>query len=59
MKINIHIDHQDNFTFGLMIAAIFVIWFAFALFSRNTQQCPGAEEWFESQPARPSSGMEW
>jgi len=59
MKINIHIKNQDNFIFGLMIVGLVIVWFAFALFTSETIRSPETEEWLESQPAQPSSGMEW
>ena len=59
MRIHIHIKNQEDFTFGLMIASLVVLWFAFVLFAPETTRSPETEKWLESQPAQPSSGMEW
>lgn len=53
------VKNQDDFSFGLMIAALIVLWFAFVAFAPETEHAPETETWLASQDAQPSSGMEW
>ncbi len=57
--IHITIKNADNFTFGLMIAGLVILWFAFVAFAPETKHAPETQAYLDSQMAMPSNGMEW
>lgn len=57
--IHITIKNADNFVFGLMIAALVVLWFAFVAFAPETKHAPETQEWLNSQPRQVSNGLDY
>jgi hypothetical protein len=57
--IHITIKNADDFAFTLMLVGLVLLFFAFVAFAPETKHAPETQEWLDSQPARPSNGLEW